>query len=91
MTLKGEQLQANLPEGWAGDEGGIWREFGFESYAAGVAFAVRVALLAEKADHHPDALLIGWRKVRVTYLTHSAGGVTDKDFAAARKVNALSP
>ena len=54
-----------------------------------MAFALRVALLAEKADHHPDALIIGWKKVRGVYPTRSADGVTGKDFAAARAVDAL--
>lgn len=79
----------DLPSGWSGDASGISREFTFSSYAAGVAFAVRVALLAEKRDHHPDALTIAWKKVRVTFVTHSAGGVTDKDVRAAEEVNAL--
>ena len=89
MLLSGDQLQAQLPDGWAGDQNGIWREFAFENYAAGVAFAVQVALIAQRADHHPDALNIGWNKVRVTYLTHSAGGVTEKDLRAAEGVNAV--
>lgn len=87
--LSGDQVQAQLPGGWAGDERGIWREFAFGSYAAGVAFAVQIALTAERADHHPDALSIGWKKVRVSYVTHSAGGVTEKDLKAARDVNAV--
>jgi 4a-hydroxytetrahydrobiopterin dehydratase len=89
MTLTDEQISAALPEGWSGNAGGITREFGFASYADGAAFALRVALLAERDDHHPDALTIGWKKVRVTYVTHSAGGVTELDLRAARAVNAL--
>lgn len=88
MTLSGEHVRAQLPEGWEGDEHGIEREFTFGSDAAGVAFALRVALHAEQTDHHPD-LLIAWRKVRVRDVTHSAGGVTEKDLSAARSVNAF--
>lgn len=88
MLLDDHDLQAGLPEGWSGDRTGITRTFSFDSYGAGVAFAVRVALLAERADHHPDALTIGWKKVTVTYVTHSAGGVTHKDLEAAARVNA---
>ena len=88
MILDSEQL-SSLPSGWSGDATGISREFSFGSYAAGAAFALRVALLAEKRDHHPDALTIAWKKVRVTYVTHSADGVTDKDVRAAEEVNAL--
>ncbi|WP_027481978.1 4a-hydroxytetrahydrobiopterin dehydratase [Deinococcus pimensis] len=90
MTLSTEDLQRNLPDGWTGDTSGISREFDFPSYADGAAFALRVALLAEKTDHHPDALTISWKKVRVTYVTHSRGGVTDLDLKAARAVNDLT-
>lgn len=86
MTLPPDGFDA-LPPGWSGDARGITRDFTFASYAAGVAFAVRVALLAEKVDHHPDALTISWKTVRVTFVTHSAGGVTGKDVDAARAVN----
>ena len=74
---------------WQGDDTGISRTFTFQSYADGVAFAMKVALLAEKTNHHPDALAIGWKKVTVVYVTHDAGGVTDLDLQAARKVDGL--
>jgi 4a-hydroxytetrahydrobiopterin dehydratase len=86
--LSTDQIQAQLPDGWSGSDSGITRSFSFSSYEAGVAFAVQVALLAQRADHHPDALSIGWKTVTVTYVTHSAGGVTDLDLNAAQSVNA---
>ena len=49
----------------------------------------RVAELAESANHHPDILVHGWNKVRLTLSTHSAGGLTDADFALARGIDAL--
>jgi len=79
---------ADLP-GWAGDSDGIRREFRFGSYEAGVAFAVRVALHAQRVDHHPD-LLIGWCRVEVRYVTHDAGGVTARDLEGARAVDAMA-
>ncbi len=48
----------------------------------------RVARLAEKADHHPD-IDIRYKKVLLTLSTHSAGGLTQKDFALARQINKL--
>ena len=48
-----------------------------------------VAYLAESASHHPD-ITIQWNKVTLTLSTHSAGGLTDKDFALARQISALS-
>ncbi len=86
-ALTAQDIQAQLPDGWQGNEQGITRSFAFDSYEAGVAFAMRVALLAQKADHHPDALTIGWKRVTVTYVTHSAGGVTELDVQAAQAVN----
>jgi 4a-hydroxytetrahydrobiopterin dehydratase len=79
---------SSLP-GWNVRDGLLERGFTFSSYADGVAFAVKVALLAEKLDHHPDALEIGWKKVRVAFVTHSAGGLTALDFDAAEKVSGL--
>lgn len=74
---------------WALVGGRVEKTFTFDSYASGVAFAVKVALCAEKADHHPDSLEIMWGKVKVAYVTHSAGGVTRLDLEAAKQVDAL--
>jgi 4a-hydroxytetrahydrobiopterin dehydratase len=51
-------------------------------------FVNRVATLAEKANHHPD-FDIRWNKVKLALSTHDAGGLTEKDFALAKKVDAL--
>jgi len=75
--------------GWRLVNGRIVKTFAFASYAEGVAFAVRVALDAEHHNHHPDELAILWKKVRVAYVTHSAGGVTAKDLAAAARIEAF--
>ena len=83
-----ERALADLPD-WAVVDGRLERTFAMPTYAEGVAFAVRVALLAEKTDHHPDALEIGWKRVRVAYVTHSAGGISSLDFQAARAVAGL--
>jgi 4a-hydroxytetrahydrobiopterin dehydratase len=76
-------------EGWErrGDE--IQKVFRFGDYAAGIAFAVRVAFAAEKADHHPD-LLITWGKVEVRLSTHDAGGLTRLDLDLAEACDGLS-
>ncbi len=77
----------SLP-GWRGDPKGIEAHYRFPRYGAGVAFAVEVALLAERIDHHPD-LHLGWCAVSVRFVTHDAGGVTARDVEAARLVAAL--
>ncbi len=79
----------SLPE-WVVNNGLLERVFKCSSYADGVAFAIKVAMLAEKLDHHPDSLEIGWKKVRVAFVTHSAGGLTALDFDAAEKVSGLA-
>jgi 4a-hydroxytetrahydrobiopterin dehydratase len=79
----------SLPS-WVVRDGLLERGFSFSNYAGGVAFAVKVAMLAEKMDHHPDSLEIGWKKVRVAFVTHSAGGLTALDFDAAAKVSGLA-
>jgi 4a-hydroxytetrahydrobiopterin dehydratase len=64
------------------------REFSFSSYLGGIDFVNEVARLAEEANHHPE-IMIGWRKVSLELTTHSKGGLTELDFALARKVDAL--
>lgn len=90
--LSDEQLRASLATlpRWTGDRRGITREIRFASYEAGVAFAMQVALVAQRMDHHPD-ITIGWQRVVVTYTTHDAGGVSARDFDAARAVDAFAP
>lgn len=91
MKLTETDIWAGLQElpGWALVEGRVEKTFAFDTYAEGVAFAVKVALVAEKANHHPDELSIGWCKVKVAYLTHSVGGVTQSDLDAAARVDSL--
>ena len=79
-----------LPDGWYGDDGKLFREFEFGTYQEGVDFAVRVAAQAEERGHHPD-LHIYFRKVRVNFFTHDAGGVTQADIDGARAVDTLLP
>jgi 4a-hydroxytetrahydrobiopterin dehydratase len=90
-ALNDQEIQAKLETfpGWVLETDQLARTFTFGSYADGVAFALKVAMLSEKLDHHPDALLITWKKVRVAYVTHSAGGITELDFDAASKVSGL--
>ncbi|MDB4929695.1 MAG: phhB [Myxococcaceae bacterium] len=72
--------------GWGVAGDAITATFAFERYDAAVAFAVRVALYAQRVDHHPD-LLVQWGKVTVTWTTHDAGGVTRRDVDAAAEVS----
>lgn len=72
-------------DGWEIVNGELVKVFSFGSYLDGLEFAKRCGELAEEMNHHPD-LLIQWRQVRVSLVTHSAGGLTDLDFEYAGKV-----
>ena len=80
---------AGLP-GWRYDAGrdGIAKRFSFADFGAAFAFMTRVALAAEKADHHPDWSNV-WNRVDILLSTHSEGGVTGKDIDLAQRIEAL--
>ncbi|MGI9161442.1 MAG: 4a-hydroxytetrahydrobiopterin dehydratase [Mycobacterium sp.] len=73
-------------EGWQHTDGALRRSVTFGSFLDGIEGVRRVADLAERADHHPD-IDIRWRTVTLTLVTHSEGGITDKDVALARQIN----
>ena len=83
-----ETRLAGLP-GWGRQGEAISRQFTFSGFADAVAFVVRLGFEAESADHHPD-LFINYKRVTVTYSTHSAGGLTVKDFEGAATANRLA-
>jgi 4a-hydroxytetrahydrobiopterin dehydratase len=91
-VLSDAEVQAHLAdlEGWHLDAGAIEREWKLDDFAAAIAFVDRVAELAEQANHHPDILLHGWNKVRLTLSTHSEGGLTNSDFALAARIDGLA-
>lgn len=86
---RGEAL-GGLP-GWRYDaeRNGIAKSFSFADFGAAFSFMTRVALAAEKADHHPD-WSNSWNKVEIALTTHSAGGLTANDVDLARKIDALA-
>jgi len=84
--LNASQIKAALatvPD-WSKRGKTIARTFGFKDFPAAIKFVNTVAKLAEKAWHHPD-IDIRWNKVTLVLTTHDAGGLTDKDFALAKK------
>jgi 4a-hydroxytetrahydrobiopterin dehydratase len=74
--------------GWelAGKE--IRKKFDKKDFVRAMGFVNSVALLAEKANHHPD-IDIRWNTVTLTLSTHSAGGLTEKDFSLAKAIDGL--
>ena len=74
---------------WRREGDAIVRDLEFADFAEAIAYVNRVADLAEEANHHPDILVHGWNKVRLTLTTHSEGGLTDNDFQMSRKIDGL--
>jgi 4a-hydroxytetrahydrobiopterin dehydratase len=81
-----ERLEASQ---WTREGDEIVREWTFDDFAAAMRFVNRVADVAEEANHHPDILLHGWNKVRLSLTNHSAGGLTQADFDMAKRVDGL--
>jgi 4a-hydroxytetrahydrobiopterin dehydratase len=76
------------PEGWEVVDGKLHREVELADFSEAFAFMTRVALAAEKADHHPD-WSNSWNRVTIDLVSHDAGGLTDRDVALAQAINAL--
>lgn len=76
-----------LPAGWELKDNSIVKLYKFKDFLEAMRFVNRVAEQAEAADHHPD-ILIRWNKVTLTLSTHSAGGLTEKDFNLAAQIDA---
>jgi len=76
-------------KGWTLGDNAISRQFVFRSFPDAIAFVTRLAFDAEGADHHPD-ILVSYKRVTLTYSTHSEGGLTKKDFDGARKADTLA-
>ena len=68
--------------GWTLQGVEIRKQYTFKGFPEAIAFVNRLAPEAEAADHHPD-ILINYKRVTLTYSTHSEGGLTEKDFAGA--------
>jgi 4a-hydroxytetrahydrobiopterin dehydratase len=75
-------------DAWEEQDGALVREFELPSFGAAIDFVVRVAQLAEAADHHPD-IDVRYRRVTIRWTTHSARGITDKDRELAERTSAL--
>jgi 4a-hydroxytetrahydrobiopterin dehydratase len=75
--------------GWTKEDGAITRTLEFRNFSEAKSFVDRVAELAEQAQHHPD-IHIRYDKVTFTLRTHSAGGLTENDFAMAERIDRLA-
>lgn len=85
-------LHTQLAPGWriADDGKSLRRAYGFADFYETMAFVNAVAWIANVEDHHPD-LEVGYNYCRVTFATHSIGGLSENDFICAAKLDALGP
>ena len=88
---RGAELAPLLANGWRLVEGrdAIRREFGFKNFVEAFGWMTRVALVAEKLDHHPEWSNV-WNRVDVTLITHDCDGLSGLDIQLARKMDALA-
>jgi 4a-hydroxytetrahydrobiopterin dehydratase len=84
-VLSSDNIEAALRDlpGWRFADNALVKEFTFQGFPEAVAFISRLVPGSEAADHHPD-LTVRYRRVTVSFSTHSEGGVTAKDLAGAR-------
>ena len=89
-VLTEEQISAHLADQseWARQEDAIVHVETLDDFSAAMLYVGAVASLAQADNHHPD-ILIQWNKVTLTLSTHSAGGLTELDFALAKRISAL--
>ena len=81
--------RAEALPGWTLQDKAIHRKFTFRDFPEAVSFVVRVGFAAEAVDHHPD-ILINYKRVTLTFSTHSDGGLTEKDFAGAETATRIA-
>lgn len=89
-TTEREAARDALPE-WqlvAGRDA-LSRTFKFADFSAAFGFMTRVALAAEKLDHHPEWLNV-WNRVEITLSTHDAGGLTKRDIELAKIIDMMA-
>lgn len=84
-----QQLLAGLG-GWSLVDGALHRELAFADFNEAFGFMSRVALIAEKLNHHPD-WSNSWNKVVIDVVNHDAGGLTELDFDFVGRVDAVLP
>ena len=75
---------------WQEKDDALTRDYEFKNFAEALAFVNEVGAVAERLDHHPDILMHGYKYVRISTMTHSAGNkVTDGDRALAAAIDAI--
>ena len=89
--LSDDQISERLERSqWRREGEEIVRDWKFDDFAQAMRFVNRVADAAEDANHHPDILVHGWNRVRLSLTNHSEGGLTEADFELAATIDGLA-
>ncbi len=88
--LSPSELASSLPQlaGWVVVDGKLQKIFKFKDFVEAFAFMTKVAMVAEKMDHHPEWFNV-YNTVKIDLTTHDAGGISQRDVVLAQKINAL--
>jgi 4a-hydroxytetrahydrobiopterin dehydratase len=90
MLLTDAEIQKRLRDSeWRREDDAIVRDWRFRDFERAMVFVSLVADAAEAVNHHPDILVHGWNRVRLTLTTHAHGGLTPADFDLAAQIDAL--
>ena len=74
---------------WQKEDGALTRTFERKNFVDAVDFVGQISVLAERADHHPDVLIYGYKKVKIMLFTHSENKITEKDYELAREIDGI--
>lgn len=83
------ELNKSTDKLWSIKEGKLYKEFKFADFVSAFGFMTQVALLAERANHHPEWFNV-YNKVAISLTTHDAGGISNRDFQLAEEISKLS-
>jgi 4a-hydroxytetrahydrobiopterin dehydratase len=81
-----KELNKGSDKFWSIEDGKLYREFKFSDFVSAFGFMTKVAILAEKANHHPEWSNV-YSKVVISLITHEVGGLTNRDFDLAQKIS----
>ena len=89
--LNEKQVIENLKSksGWKVSDNKITKEFELKDFRSALEFVNKVGAEAESMDHHPDIFIHSWNKVKISVNTHSEGGITEKDFKLADRIEGI--
>ncbi len=83
-----QALNKKCDAAWRIEEGKLYKEFRFSNFVSAFGFMTKVAMLAEKADHHPEWFNV-YNKVQIGLTTHEVDGISTRDFALAESISGL--